>query len=60
MNSPQDWDSNMSVYTDNGYESREDYLDALADEYGEDVYFLADMLGVNEDFDGLIVALEDL
>lgn len=50
----------MSVYTDNGYENRKDYLDALADEYGEDVYFLADMLGESEDFDGLVTALEDL
>ena len=52
----------MSIYTDEGYTSRRDYLDTLADEYGLDkstVYALAGILGPNEDFDGLITALED-
>ena len=43
-------------------EDREEYLGELASEYGisEDiVYMLADMLGPNEDHDGLITALED-
>lgn len=53
----------MSIYTDEGYTSRRDYLDTLADEYGLEkstVYALAGILGPNEDFDGLICALEDM
>lgn len=41
---------------------RRRYLQDLADEYGVDeetVFMLADMLGPNEDRDGLINALED-
>lgn len=44
------------------YSTREDYLDSLAARYDvpkEAVYALAQMLGPNEDFDGLIIALED-
>ena len=52
----------MSIYTENGYKSRRDYLDSLAADFGLDtatVYTLAGLLGPNEDFDGLICALED-
>lgn len=52
----------MSVYTDNGYKNRKDYLDELAYEFDMDksaVYALADVLGPNEDFDGLVSSLED-
>jgi hypothetical protein len=50
----------MSAYTDNGYKDRKDYLNSLAEDYGKDiVYTLADILGPNEDFDGLVCALED-
>lgn len=50
----------MSVYTDNGYKNRNDYLNSLAEDYGADiVYAMADILGPNEDFDGLICELED-
>ena len=52
----------MSIYTENGYTSRRDYLDQLADEYNADratVYLMADLLGASEDFDGLPVMLED-
>jgi hypothetical protein len=52
----------MSVYTRNGYDSRREYLAAVADDYGVDVetvYAIADTLGAGEDFDGLISALED-
>ena len=52
----------MSVYKRNGYESRIEYLDDLADQYGlstDVVYGYADILGANEDFDGLITTLED-
>lgn len=52
----------MSIYTENGYESRKDYLIALSYETGIDrqtVFALADMLGSSEDFDGLVTTLED-
>lgn len=52
----------MSIYTDEGYTSRRDYLDSLAEDFGLDkqtVYTLASILGSSEDFDGLITALED-
>ena len=52
----------MSIYTDNGYDNRKHYLECMAEEYGipvEVVFSLAQMLGPNEDFDGLINALED-
>ena len=43
-------------------EERKEYLNDLADNFGVDintVYVLADLLGEDEDHDGLIVALED-
>ena len=49
-------------YQDNGYKDRNDYLMCLADEYGISlgvVLALADALGPNEDFDGLVTTLED-
>lgn len=49
-----------TIYEQNGYKNRQDYLDSLAEEYGDEVYFLADLLGESEDFDGLIVSLEDM
>jgi hypothetical protein len=52
----------MSIYTENGYESRADYLQCMADEYDTDlstVLLLADLLGPSEDFDGLVSALKD-
>ena len=52
-----------NIYQQNGYADRNDYLTCLADDYRvpiEDVYSLADMLGENEDFDGLVSALEDI
>lgn len=51
-----------SIYQQNGYTDRDDYLTCLAEDYGislDYVYSLADMLGENEDFDGLVSALED-
>lgn len=51
------------IYQENGYENRKDYLKSVADEYGIDlgiVGLFADMLGPNEDFDGLISVIEDL
>jgi len=52
----------MSVYTEQGYANRADYLRQLADELEvplDVVCTLADLLGKSEDFDGLVSALED-
>ena len=52
-----------NIYQENGYADRDDYLTCLSEDYGisiEDVYSLAEMLGENEDFDGLVSALEDI
>lgn len=53
----------LSTYRAHGYNDREDYLSCMAEDYGLDleevVRPLADLLGPNEDFDGLISALED-
>ncbi len=51
-----------NVYKENGFDSRNDYLVFLAQEYGmslDEVFHLANLLGENEDFDGLLNALED-
>ena len=53
----------MNVYVEKGYKNRKDYLDNLAENYNvtvEAVYALAVLLGSEEDFDGLIVAIENL
>ena len=52
----------MDVYQENGYKNRKDYLMQIGDDYGADpqtVFELANVLGPNEDFDGLVSALED-
>ena len=52
----------MSIYQENGFESRREYLLDLAGNMGLDpsiVFALADMLGSSEDFDGLVTSLED-
>ena len=51
-----------NIYWENGYADRDDYLNRLSEDYGvpiETVQILADILGENEDFDGLVSALED-
>lgn len=51
------------IYIENGYKDRNDYLRKLADDYGVDSFTmecLSTVLGNEEDFDGLITALEDL
>ena len=52
-----------NVYSENGYNDREDYLSYIAEDYGLDleqvVRPLAELLGPSEDFDGLIDMLED-
>lgn len=53
----------IDIYKDKGYNDREDYLSSLADEFGLDldtVKNLAHLYGPGEDFDGLVVALEDM
>lgn len=49
----------MSVYTENGYTNRKEYLDELREDYGALVDIITSVLPASEDFDGLITALED-
>lgn len=52
----------MDIYQENGFASRTEYLQHLADSYGVPlaiVESLADLLGPNEDFDGLVTSVED-
>lgn len=52
----------MNVYQENGYRDRADYLEHMAMDYGLDkgaVFAVAAVLGPSEDFDGLVVALQD-
>ena len=54
--------TNPDIYREYGYDDRDDYLRSLADDYGvpeEAVQALADILGPDEDFDGLVSSLED-
>jgi len=53
----------QTIYIREGYLSRRDYLQSLADDFGVDesiVLALAGMLGASEDFDGLVTELEDM
>jgi hypothetical protein len=50
------------IYKEHDCEDRDEYLANLADDYGVSpsvVGMLADVLGPNEDFDGLVTELED-
>jgi len=50
------------IYTQNGYDNRDHYLKCQAEWFGYElsaVKYLADILGENEDFDGLVTSLED-
>jgi hypothetical protein len=52
----------MSIYTDKGFEGRGDYLTCVADTYElplDTVEAMADMLGAEEDFDGLLSMCAD-
>jgi hypothetical protein len=52
----------MSIYIENGYATRKEYLKGLAEDYGVPlsiVYAAASLLGSNEDFDGLVTEIED-
>ena len=53
----------MSTYTDHGYKDRNDYLQSMSDEYDVDidtVVAISWVYGPEEDFDGLVAALEDM
>jgi len=53
----------MNIYIENGFDSRRHYLACLADDYGVPlvtVRTLADMLGPNEDSDGLVTSVQDV
>ncbi len=55
--------SGKNVYKQNGFKDRRDYLKSVADDFGTDMMVvtgIAEILGENEDLDGLISALEDL
>jgi len=50
----------MNIYEQNGFDSRKEYLDHLAVINGvnyDTVHTLADLLGPEEDFDGLVTEL---
>lgn len=52
-----------NIYQQNGYKDRVDYLQSVAEDYGTDMMIvssMAEILGDDEDFDGLISALEDI
>lgn len=51
-----------NIYQEQGYHNRTDYLRCLSEDYDVPMYIvesLADLLGENEDFDGLVTSLED-
>lgn len=52
----------MSIYEENGYKDRRDYLMSVAEEFGVPasvVFNLASVLGKDEDFDALITTIDD-
>ena len=52
----------IDIYVENGYADRKEYLECLSDEYSVDIDIvknLADLLGPEEDFDGLVTSLAD-
>ena len=52
----------MTIYQEHGYDSRKDYLLALAEDYDlpiNTVLTLAALYGPSEDFDGLVIACQD-
>ena len=53
----------MSIYKDNGFVNRDNYLQSLSEDYNVDletVYALANLYGPTEDFDGLVNELDSL
>lgn len=54
---------NNSIYEQNGFKDRIGYLKSVANDFGTDmmvVIGIAEILGENEDLDGLISTLEDM
>ena len=52
----------MTIYQEEGYKNRRDYLKSLAEEYGvsiDVVIGIAAVLGPSEDFDALVTEVED-
>lgn len=52
----------LERYRDDGHESRVDYLRSVAGEHDlelSDIEEIVDLMGPDEDFDGLVVFLED-
>lgn len=52
----------QDIYTQNGYGGRDSYLQSLSEDFGvplDEVKALADLLGPDEDFDGLVSSLEE-
>lgn len=52
----------LNIWRENGYDSRRDYFESLAEEHDVSYDFvlsLANTLGPNEDFDALVTAVED-
>lgn len=50
-------DNRMNIYQEHGYENRQHYLEYLAEEYDATLWCveaMADLLGSEEDFDGLV------
>ncbi len=55
-------EQDRNIYRENGYQDRSDYLKFLADQYGMSLFeieLISDMLGPEEDFDGLPIALDN-
>ena len=55
--------TNDLIYLRHGYSNRDAYLDYLAEEYNVEVSVINDLssfIGQDEDFDGLISALDDM
>ena len=51
-----------NIYIDYGYKNRHDYFISLSERFDIDisgVYAIADIMGKNEDFDGLVSSLDD-
>ncbi len=52
-----------NIYRENSYLDRENYMTCIASQYGVDLMIvtsIAEILGDDEDFDGLISNLEDI
>lgn len=52
----------MTIYQEEGFANRREYLESLAEDYGvpvKVVFSLASVLGPDEDFDALVTEIED-